>query len=58
MGAGRDVVDRMSQSVEYRFECPECAESIDVNESMKEAIQEQGCVICGTPAPETAFDAP
>jgi len=48
----------MSQSVEYRFECPECAESIDVNESMKEAIQAHGCVVCGTPAPDGAFQHP
>jgi predicted nucleic acid-binding Zn ribbon protein len=45
----------MSQSVEYRFECPECAESIDVNESMKDAIRVHGCVVCGTPAPDGAF---
>jgi predicted nucleic acid-binding Zn ribbon protein len=48
----------MSQSVEYRFECPECAESIDVNESMKDAIQAHGCVVCGTKALDGAFQAP
>ena len=50
--------DEMGQTVEYRFECPECAESIDVNESMKEAIQAHGCVVCGTPAPDDAFHSP
>ena len=56
--AGVERRDNMSQSVEYRFECPECAESIDVNESMKEAIQAHGCVVCGTPAPDCAFQHP
>jgi predicted RNA-binding Zn-ribbon protein involved in translation (DUF1610 family) len=45
----------MSSSVDYNFVCPECAESITVNASMKEALLDHGCVICGTTVTKSAF---
>lgn len=39
----------------YTFVCPKCDESLEVNASMKDALLERGCVICGTPVTETAF---
>lgn len=47
----------MGKSVEYRFVCPECAESIAVNEQMKEAIVNYGCIICGAAISASAFTA-
>lgn len=38
----------MTGSEDYTFVCSSCSESIEVNESMKAAIEESGCVICGT----------
>jgi endogenous inhibitor of DNA gyrase (YacG/DUF329 family) len=40
---------------EYTFVCPECNEHLEVNNSMKTALLERGCVICGTPVTEEAF---
>lgn len=40
---------------DFRFVCPECDESISVNASMKEALLEKGCVICGASVTEQAF---
>ncbi|MDZ7731559.1 MAG: pyridoxamine 5'-phosphate oxidase family protein [Natrialbaceae archaeon] len=37
------------------FVCPSCDESMEVNESMKEALLERGCVICGTDLTSAAF---
>lgn len=31
---------------EYEFTCPECAQSVDVNEEMRNAILSNGCPIC------------
>jgi predicted RNA-binding Zn-ribbon protein involved in translation (DUF1610 family) len=45
----------MEKTEEYRFVCPECAESIAVNEQMKDAIVDHGCVICGTQISSDAF---
>ncbi|MFW5959418.1 MAG: DUF7560 family zinc ribbon protein [Natronomonas sp.] len=39
----------------YVFVCPECDESLEVNDSMKEALVERGCVICGTSVTTEAF---
>ncbi|MCT9096127.1 DUF7560 family zinc ribbon protein [Haloarchaeobius sp. HME9146] len=46
----------MSSTGNYRFECPECAENIEVNESMKEAIVASGCIICGNPVSDGSFE--
>lgn len=43
---------------ELRFVCPTCEESLTVNPSMRDALLEEGCVICGAAVTETAFEAP
>ena len=40
---------------EYTFVCPACGESLEVNGSMREALVERGCVICGTAVTAEAF---
>ena len=42
---------------EYTFVCPECDETLEVNDSMKDALIEEGCVICGGPLTSDAFTA-
>jgi transcription initiation factor IIE alpha subunit len=39
----------------YTFICPECDERLEVNASMKEALIDRGCVICGIRVTEDAF---
>ncbi|ELZ04794.1 hypothetical protein C482_03331 [Natrialba chahannaoensis JCM 10990] len=46
----------MSTCEDYTFVCPECSQSITVNASMREALVENGCVICGAPVTQSAFD--
>ncbi|AGB36799.1 DUF7560 family zinc ribbon protein [Natronococcus occultus] len=38
------------------FVCPACTRSIEVTESVREALIESGCVICGTDVDDDAFD--
>lgn len=38
-----------------QFCCPACAESVRVNEEMKDAMLEKGCIICGTPVTSSDF---
>lgn len=40
---------------EYVFCCPECDESLKVNDAMKESLVDRGCVICGTSVTAEAF---
>lgn len=40
---------------EYTFVCPECGETLEVNDSMREALIEEGCVICGGSLSSDAF---
>ena len=40
---------------EYDFVCPECAHEIEVNDSMREALIANGCVICGAAVSADAF---
>jgi hypothetical protein len=40
---------------EYVFVCVECRERLVVNESMKDELVEQGCVICGASVTPDAF---
>lgn len=35
------------------FVCPECEESIEVNEEMKATLLETGCVLCRAPIDES-----
>ncbi|WP_178917404.1 hypothetical protein [Natronomonas gomsonensis] len=39
----------------YAFVCPGCAESIAVDESMRNVLLERGCVICETTVTTAAF---
>lgn len=39
----------------YTFTCPECGEEMEVNDGMREALLEHGCVICGAGLSPEAF---
>lgn len=39
----------------YTFVCPECTEEIAVDEPMRTALLESGCVACGSAVPTAAF---
>ena len=45
----------MGEVAEYDFRCPECAESIEVNASMRDALIDNGCVVCGAAVSAAAF---
>ncbi|MFB6120876.1 MAG: hypothetical protein ABEJ68_07160 [Halobacteriaceae archaeon] len=45
----------MSAGEDYVFVCPECGESMEVNASMRDALVENGCVVCGATLSEGAF---
>ncbi|AFK18191.1 MULTISPECIES: DUF7560 family zinc ribbon protein [Haloferax] len=45
----------MSDSADYTFVCPECAESMLVNDSMRDALLDNGCVICSASLTQDAF---
>jgi predicted RNA-binding Zn-ribbon protein involved in translation (DUF1610 family) len=47
----------MTATEDYTFVCPECGESLSVNDSMREALIANGCVICGSSVPEGSFTA-
>ena len=47
-----------SSKTDYIFRCPACAKSMEVNEAMKEALLENGCVICGNELTIAAFERP
>lgn len=44
-----------TDEVEYGFTCPRCEEGLVVNASMREALIEKGCVICGAAVTEADF---
>ena len=46
----------MNGSADFHFECPNCAESIEVNGSMKTALVESGCIVCGVAISPAAFE--
>lgn len=39
----------------YLFECPQCEEELEVDETMKQVLIEKGCVMCSVPIPSCAF---
>jgi transcription elongation factor Elf1 len=45
----------MATGPDYTFACPECNECISVNGSMRDALVENGCVVCGTSVTPTVF---
>jgi len=46
----------MGDSSAFVFVCEACAESMEVNGSMREALLDQGCVICGASVSPEAFE--
>ena len=45
----------MDTSEDFVYVCPECSESIVVNDEMKLALKENGCVMCGATVSDGAF---
>ena len=39
----------------YEFTCPDCGQTIEVNEPMREAILEHGCPVCSSAVEPTSF---
>jgi len=39
----------------FTFVCPECAESLEVNASMRDVLIEKGCVVCSAAVTAEAF---
>jgi transcription elongation factor Elf1 len=42
-------------ATQYRFTCQVCGERTVVDESVREALVEQGCFVCGAPPSSAAF---
>ncbi|WP_336037844.1 DUF7560 family zinc ribbon protein [Halobacterium yunchengense] len=45
----------MTASEEFTFVCPACGESMEVNPAMRDALVENGCVVCGSRVTQAAF---
>lgn len=45
----------MNGGTAFTFRCPDCGESMGVNASMREALLDYGCVICGAVLSSSAF---
>jgi predicted RNA-binding Zn-ribbon protein involved in translation (DUF1610 family) len=45
----------MSSTENYTFVCPECARSITVDSSTKDALIDHGCVVCGSVVSSDVF---
>lgn len=43
------------ETAKFRFVCPECDESLEVNDSMKNTLIERGCVVCGATVMSQSF---
>ena len=41
----------------YEFTCPECGQTIEVNEEMREATLEHGCPVCSAAVSTADFAA-
>lgn len=41
---------------EYEFTCPACGQQIDVNETMREAIETNGCPVCAATVDGNEFE--
>jgi hypothetical protein len=44
-----------SEGASFVFVCPACDERLEVNDSMKAALLDRGCVICGASVSAEAF---
>lgn len=47
----------MSKAADLTFVCPSCGESLTVNNSMRDALLDNGCVICGAGVSNAAFSS-
>ncbi|WP_193767763.1 DUF7560 family zinc ribbon protein [Halorientalis pallida] len=47
----------MATRSDFVFACPECGESMAVNASMRAALVESGCVVCGASVPSSVFSS-
>jgi transcription elongation factor Elf1 len=47
----------MATDPDDTFACPECDESISVNGSMRDALVENGCVVCGASVTNAVFSS-
>jgi hypothetical protein len=47
--------DEATADGEFDFVCPECDEALVVNGSMRDALIDRGCVICGGGVSPDAF---
>jgi len=47
----------MSCSGNLTFHCPDCGEAMSVNEPMRDALLDHGCVVCGTSVSASAFSS-
>ncbi|MFC7173845.1 hypothetical protein ACFR97_11660 [Haloplanus litoreus] len=45
----------MNGGTELVFHCPACGECMAVNAPMREALLDQGCVVCGSVVSQSAF---
>ncbi|WP_416838616.1 hypothetical protein [Haloferax sp. DFSO52] len=45
----------MPDGTDYTFVCPECGESMVVNGSMRDALIENGCVVCTSSVSSQSF---
>lgn len=45
----------MTVDEDFTFICPECEESLTVNDSMMDALIDKGCVICGSTVSTESF---
>lgn len=43
---------------EYQFTCPECGQTIAVNENVREAIISNGCPVCAAQVEGSEFSGP
>ena len=46
----------MTPYEEFEFGCPACEETLTVNDSMRVALIEHGCVLCGCGLTDGAFE--
>jgi predicted RNA-binding Zn-ribbon protein involved in translation (DUF1610 family) len=45
----------MNRAGNLVFHCPDCGEAMSVNEPMRDALLDHGCVVCGTSVSASAF---
>ena len=53
--ARRSARMNCEETAEFSFRCPSCEEALTVNGSMRTALVERGCVVCGAELTAAAF---